>query len=560
MREISKKLMVGIVVCLMIGTGFVAVGTMNVMGEQAPIVVLDDDWIIDIDPIIDDVTLNVPGNIVITSGGSLTLNNVNLILNPTYDGQHKIEIQSGGEIIINSCVIESGTNYNFVCNVLDGAIFEMTNSEWHDCGFDSPLLENTGLYIESNSTLIEGNEISSNYNGVVIKWSNPYIGNNTIMSNTGGAVILRNPAIRSIPGDGDTTLGDAEPQPQPLVPICQNSIIYGNTIIDNKIGVDFSKLANGTIKNNTIIENDIGISITNNSGPVISDNTISQNDDGIFIKWSNPYIENNTITSSTGGAIILRNPAIRSPGDEDSLLGTGGLEIMVPICQNSIIYGNIIIDNNVGIDFADLANGSIIGNSVINNEIGIRISNNSNPLIHYNMIYDNSAWNLFTDDDDTNPQPIDAKYNFWGNYKRPFVSESHKDVNELYDPCDLSDGDSGTIDGDNGYVEALPAGFSGMVTGLFEELMNTEMQKQVKRKLTVSLIAAKAKLKIAEYLTGKGNVVPSNILFDSAMNDLDTFAEDIATFTIQGTINQEDAVYLIEISEIITNHIKNRPA
>jgi hypothetical protein len=135
-------------------------------------------------------TINLTGNLTVY--GNLTLQNVTLRFNSTYDGQHGIYVKSGGSLVIrdndgdrnttgDGCNITAVNASNaFVFQVKNGSSFRMNNSELHYCGYEfGEHGETAGLWINANNTVIEGNNITNSVNGVVlyqvnncsVKWS-----------------------------------------------------------------------------------------------------------------------------------------------------------------------------------------------------------------------------------------------------------------------------------------------------------------------------------------------------------------------------------------------------
>lgn len=92
------------------------------------------DWIINDVTIMESQTIILNGNLIVQPAGRLTLNDVTLTLNSSYDGQYGIVVNQDGAMFINNSVVASENQlhtYNFAVH---GSSFEMKNSELHHCG------------------------------------------------------------------------------------------------------------------------------------------------------------------------------------------------------------------------------------------------------------------------------------------------------------------------------------------------------------------------------------------------------------------------------------------
>jgi hypothetical protein len=82
-----------------------------------------------------DCTIIVSGNLTISSGGSLTLNNVTLKMNSTFDGQNSIMVKPGGAFrAYNHTTItakDTAHPYKFVVNATGVLEFINVRSEEH---------------------------------------------------------------------------------------------------------------------------------------------------------------------------------------------------------------------------------------------------------------------------------------------------------------------------------------------------------------------------------------------------------------------------------------------
>ena len=123
-------------------------------------------------------TIDVSGNLVVQTGGNLTLNGVTLRMDGASDGQRRIDIQNGGAFnAINGANITSvSTNIEYKFLVRPGASVTIDRSTVTECGFDATSDENIGMRVESDSVDISRSTFVDNFAGVYVKGSSPTIG------------------------------------------------------------------------------------------------------------------------------------------------------------------------------------------------------------------------------------------------------------------------------------------------------------------------------------------------------------------------------------------------
>jgi len=384
------------------------------------------------------------GNLVVKSGGNLTLKGITLKMNCGYDGQYNITVEKGGAFYVleGSVITSVDPSKGYCFFVQDKSAFKMSDSELHECGMSpSDNWMKSGLCILSNDTVVEKSLISDNNFGIFICGGEPVIRNNNITNNEQG-IMLGNgsPTIcnntitsnleRGIGSGGETTL--------PLIinnSISKNSVgidswfgsspiilnntitsninngifinhhgnptISGNTItLNGGLGIGCLNHSNAVIQKNTITTNGGGgVSCNDHSNATIQDNDISQNNGtGIDCHFSSPNICLNNITSNYQG-IWLNNSD--SPNIQDNIIafnkdmGIGGI-----VCSPTI-QGNTITSNGgyAGIVLKSNIDGLIQGNTVMNNSgDGIQIAHNCSVTIQGNIITSNWGIGIFCND------------------------------------------------------------------------------------------------------------------------------------------------------------------
>ncbi|UCE37509.1 MAG: right-handed parallel beta-helix repeat-containing protein [Thermoplasmata archaeon] len=296
-----------------------------------------DDWIVSEEIIIENSRITVDGNIVVTSTGSLILKNVELtchdvnieaggnfwidpsvvishdvyvgsgstltliattwMMDCTYDGQYGIQVNSSATMIIKSGSIITAVNpdYEYWFKVNNGAVFEMRDSELHECGWQWPP---GGLEINTPNVIIDNNLISNNYYGFLLTSDNNYIANNTITDNQRGMYVygsnnnlIVNNIVTNNVGRG-INLGYYS----------DNNLITDNWCSGNTIGIRVGHYNdNNLITDNTCFSNSQwGINLYLSDSNIITNNNVSNNAGGIGLESSNNNLvyHNNIIGNS----------------------------------------------------------------------------------------------------------------------------------------------------------------------------------------------------------------------------------------------------------------------
>jgi parallel beta-helix repeat protein len=415
---------------LMILSVFVVMDIMPIPNVSAndPVWVVDHwetngDWIIDGTTTMftfTTTTIIVNGNLTIMPGRTLTLQNVNLMMNSSYDGQYNITVKSGGNFIIEdldddhttpgdaSVITSDPTNgtyrYGFVVEGPSGYI-ELKNSELHECGWDNidPDWEDAGLNIQGPNAIVTGNDISNNFRGLIIHNTSAVgakIENNTIYDNSATGLwisagsIDNHIATNEIYNNQYGIRINASDDPQPtsiinnmiyanslvgiLLDDCSNILITGNDIYDTNLAVDFRES---------------GIYVEGSSYIQIIDNDIYENRDvGIFI--ANSFfidIEENNILNHTGSAFY--------PGTGTYILSSDSVSV-----HNNYFDGNggtALVDANAAIYGYSGSDISVTNNIVVNSNLfALRLENMLTAVADNNRFENNlgiGAIMIFTD-------------------------------------------------------------------------------------------------------------------------------------------------------------------
>ena len=136
-------------------------------------------------------TLTVNGDLIIESGGNLTLVGTTVQMNGAFDGQRTIDVQNGGILNVqsSSLITASNTNFEYKFLVRGGATVLMSQSTVRECGFDLSDDENLGMRVESNLVTITQSTFNDNFVGVYVKGVVITIDNSTFYDNTYGVMV-----------------------------------------------------------------------------------------------------------------------------------------------------------------------------------------------------------------------------------------------------------------------------------------------------------------------------------------------------------------------------------
>jgi parallel beta-helix repeat protein len=155
--------------------------------------IINEEWIVTDSEKISNHNLLVNGNIIVKSGGRLTIEDSVLKMNQEGE-QYGIRVEHGGELNIEDSVLITDDPSHWYSRTLNP-------EHWHAQRtfeiFGKAVLLNNSIdygsiiYIRaSNNTVIEGNTISHYYYGIFCSYSNPRINDNTILPFIGNGIFL----------------------------------------------------------------------------------------------------------------------------------------------------------------------------------------------------------------------------------------------------------------------------------------------------------------------------------------------------------------------------------
>jgi parallel beta-helix repeat protein len=422
------------------------------------------DWIITSPSTFQDKIATINGNLLVKSGGSLTMKNSKLAINCTSNGQYGIKVEPGCSMIIDQSTISSANNFSFTFLVRESH-FEMRASSLQGCGggvnYEAYDLPSNGLDIEvTKDVVIENNIFSNNYYGIILNVvdsaivrNNKFIGNaeSGLMLSATGNIVVEGNTFTSADGQTFTSssgLFGIKGQKATNNTISNNTFsgnfgeagiwLFGesehNIINKNNFEIEASwaDIALGgncsQIANNNIISENIltgggnGIAIYNSSNNRVENNTISRVVLGIALGGSDSNdIVGNKISTIASGPSIAEQNAIELYNSSNNIIAnntaTSSLTGILLFNESSgnLIEGNSANKCQIGIGaFNSSNNNRIISNNVSENaDNSITIRNSMNNIISGNNLIGNNGLPF---DDGGNQWDLEGKGNYWSDY------------------------------------------------------------------------------------------------------------------------------------------------
>ena len=305
-----------------------------------------------------DTVLVINGNLIINS--QLTLENVVLKINSSIDKTFYIEINDGGELIIeNSKITAYNPNYHYYINAKPGSKLIIISSEISHAGVWGTIPMG-GIWIETNDIVIANSTIHDNYDyGIYLfNVSHVLIANCTFFNNNIG-IYLHNTSY--------ATISDS-------------------TFYNNSVGVYEKWTYHARIEYSHIYNNKYwGISIWNSLFPLINSSTVRSNGlDGVII-WNSVFakIYESEFFDNENGINVRSSPIITvSTSSSYNNSNAGLLLYEVELTYDNNIFG--VIE----------ALGTIVSSEFYNNTYGIYMDNSEHTKISNTGLY-NNTYGLF---------------------------------------------------------------------------------------------------------------------------------------------------------------------
>ncbi len=208
--------------------------------------------------------------------------------------------------------------------------------------------------------------------------------------------------------------------------------IDSNDVYSNSYGIYLYGSSNNHLTANQVNNNSFGIRLWYSSYSILRDN-ILENNKYNFNVWGyyHSHYQQDIDTSNT----INGKPIYYIVGQSNLVfnetMSIGYLALIS--CYNIKVENLTFTDNGQGILLADTSSSTITNCHVHNNSYGIYLWYSSNNDIHYNNIYDNTYYGIYSD-----YCTVNATYNWWGDASGPSGAGSGSgdavSYNVIYDP------------------------------------------------------------------------------------------------------------------------------
>ncbi|NIP35191.1 MAG: hypothetical protein GWN18_09595, partial [Thermoplasmata archaeon] len=155
------------------------------------------DWVVSDTTVVSDQTVDLHGDLTVTATGSLTLTNVTLRLHLNNNGEHGIEVQTGGSLVIQdgdgdasttddaSTVTAQPTSRSYHFKVRSGTTLRISNSFVTRCGYTGTTGNtNLGLFVATDTATVEGTVMDDCLQGLVLDHATITVTDSTISNCT----------------------------------------------------------------------------------------------------------------------------------------------------------------------------------------------------------------------------------------------------------------------------------------------------------------------------------------------------------------------------------------
>lgn len=275
------------------------------------------------------ITKTLDGDLIINTTGNLTLYNVTLLMNCSFDGQYHIEVREGGRLYIyNSRLASANGTSHYTFYVQAGATFVMKASELTDCGYAQSSArygKSAGLFIEASDTAIEGCELYDNHYGVIYSSS----ANNTIKdcaiydNELYGISIVSSTNVSiencNVSSNGGINISDSDnititrcnitgsTASGLTLSICADIAIADCKVNENNVGIYLEDCTRCTVEGTELRENNVAIYLAASEHCALTGNTLTGNAEAISLNASeNVTINDNALMG--GETLTLELP------------------------------------------------------------------------------------------------------------------------------------------------------------------------------------------------------------------------------------------------------------
>jgi parallel beta-helix repeat protein len=221
------------------------------------------------------VPITLYGDLIIRSGGSLTLSDVDLVMWQDSNGQHQIEVQAGGTLVVKSGSTVTCSNpslrYNF--RIRARAFATLGNSTIRNAGYtySGCPADNNGIYVASGNVTMDSCTITDSEYGVYTDNAAPRV-SNCLFRAIGSYGVFANLGSPVITGDDftATNVGVYGAGATPWISRCSFSA--------SNYGVYLTEFSGGRVDNSTFKDNYYnGVDVNLYSNPTVQDCTFTHN-------------------------------------------------------------------------------------------------------------------------------------------------------------------------------------------------------------------------------------------------------------------------------------------
>ncbi len=367
-------------------------------------------------------TLNLTGNLTIY--GNLTLQNVTIRFNSTYDGQHGIYVMSGGTLVIrdndgdrnttgDGCNITAvNTSNAFLFKVWAGSNFTMKNSKLSYCGYGRG--GDWGLYVRTYDAIVTGNVIENNYYSIILNNAKDSIITYNNCSNNHYGIYLYSSIDNTIMNnicnlnieDGIGVVWESDSN-NVSNNICKNNggngmylytsdhnDIMGNVCNKNNIGGLKLRYSyhNNVTNNNVGLNNNAGILLEHAQNIKVKNNTMKGSGISIFGDYLKNWNTHSIDTSNT----VNGNPVYYWKNMVGYTIPNNAGGVILVNCSEILVHNLNIFNSSTVIEVAFSSKITIKNNSIVSNVgFGIYLSDAKNNIIENNTCNNNSLSGIY---------------------------------------------------------------------------------------------------------------------------------------------------------------------
>jgi len=343
------------------------------------------DWVVSDVTAVVDQTVDLRGNLLVTSTGSLTLENVSLRIHVGSPGQYGIEVQAGGTLVLQDkdgdrttqdddtrvMALPSSDAYYFI--VRSGANLRISNSYITDCGHTGMAgRTRMGLYIATDNATIEGSVFDECLHGLALERAVVTVSNSSFTNSTYHGIDAQDSDLYLY----SVTMADNGYNGARVVR--GNALFDGCQVLSNNNGLQIRTGANVTLVGTTVKNNFDGLLMQIDANVVVRDSTFqAQTQYGIHAENRGVLLINNSVVfgSTRDGLYAFNDIVVTSEGNvfRGNVYGVH----LNMNCRMTSSFDVFASNSNSGVYLESTSDLVIVRGSVRNNSAGIRAADAS---------------------------------------------------------------------------------------------------------------------------------------------------------------------------------------